>query len=95
MTLRDLLREHREDLLAICRKHGASRVRVFGSVARGTERPDSDVDILVDAGSASLFDLAAMEEEIEQLLGRRVQVVSEAGLKPRVRDVVLHEAVPV
>ena len=95
MTLRDALHEHREEILAICRRHGASRVRVFGSVARGTERPDSDVDILVDAGTASLFDLAAMEEEIERLLGRRVQVVSEAGLKPRVREMVLDEAVAV
>lgn len=95
MALRDDVRKHREEILAICRKHGASRVRLFGSAARGTDRPDSDVDILVDAGSASLFDLAAMEEEIELVLGRRVQVVSENGLKPRVRDMVLHEAVPV
>lgn len=68
---------------------------MFGSVARGTERPDSDVDILIDAGSASLFDLAEMEDEIERLLGRPVQVVSEGGLKPRIRDMVLSEAVPV
>lgn len=95
MTLRDDVREQREAILEICRRHGVSRVRLFGSAARGTERPDSDVDILVDAGSASLFDLAALEEEIEGILGRRVQVVSEGGLKPRVREIVLQEAVPV
>jgi uncharacterized protein len=67
----------------------------LGQPLGGQTAPNSDVDILVDAGSASLFDLAAMEEDIERVLGRRVQVVSEGGLKPRVRDMVLHEAVPV
>lgn len=95
MTARDDLRRHREAILAIARTHGASRVRVFGSVARGTDGADSDVDLLVAADEATLFDLAAMEEEIERLLGRRVQVVSEDGLKPRVRDGILQEAVPV
>lgn len=90
----DLARE-RAKIISIARKHGASNVRVFGSVARGTERPDSDVDLLVRAETSTMFDLAAMEEEIERLLGRKVQVVSESGLKPRVRDVILREAVEV
>lgn len=95
MTLREDVRRNRDAILAIAREHGASRVRIFGSVARGTERPDSDIDLLVHAESASLFDLAAMEEKLEAIFGRRVQVVSDGGLKSSVRDMILREAVAV
>lgn len=95
MSVRDQVRASRAAILEIARKHGASSVRLFGSVARGREGPDSDVDILVTPGTASLFDLAAMEVELEALLGRRVQVVSDGGLKPHVREMILREAVAV
>lgn len=95
MSLRHDVQQHRGEILAICRRHGATRVRLFGSAARGTDTAESDVDLLVDAAGSTIFDLAAIEEELETLLRRRVQVVSEGGLKPRVRDLVMSEAVPV
>lgn len=96
MDPREVLRSRRQDVLALARKHGASSVRVFGSVARGTARPDSDVDLLVEMEPGrSIFDLIALEQDLAELLGRPVQVVSAAGLKPRVMERVLSEAVPV
>lgn len=95
MSLRHDVQRHREEILAICRRHGATRVRLFGSAARGTDTAESDVDLLVDAAGSTIFDLAAIEEELESLLRRRVQVVSEGGLKPPIRDLVVNEAVPV
>jgi uncharacterized protein len=75
-------------------KHGASNVRVFGSVARGEADETSDIDLLVDLDRGrTLFDLAALVEELNQATGRRVDVVTERGLRERIHDVVLHEAV--
>lgn len=96
MSLRDELREKRQAILAIAAKHGAREVRLFGSVARGAERSDSDIDLLVEMEPGrSLFDVAALEEELEALLKRRVQIVLEDGLKPWGRERILSEAVPV
>jgi len=79
--------------LAAC--HGVSSVRVFGSVARGEAGGDSDLDLLVtlEAGR-SFLDLVGFWQDVEQALGRRVDVVSEGGLSPHLRDRILREAVP-
>jgi len=86
----------RDVLVAAAARHGARNLRVFGSVARGAERADSDVDVLVelDAGR-SLIDLIALKQELEDLLGRDVDVVTEGSLSPYIREAVLREAVPV
>jgi hypothetical protein len=74
--------------MAVAARHHANRVRVFGSVARGDDRPDSDIDLLVDfAPDSSLFDLMRMARELEQLLGHPVDVVSTGGLKDRDRHI--------
>ena len=76
-------------------KHGARKIRLIGSVARKKETPDSDVDFLVEMESGrSLLDHAALILDLENLLGRKVDVASERGLGPRVRERVLKEAVP-
>ena len=68
--------------MAVAARHHANRVRIFGSVARGDDGPDSDIDLLVDfAPDSSLFDLMRMARELEELLGHRVDVVSTGGLK--------------
>jgi hypothetical protein len=78
----------------VCAEHGAHRVRVFGSVARGEADEKSDIDFLVEMEPGrSLFDLGGIQYELEQLLGRPVDVVTERGLKPRIRGRVLQEAV--
>jgi predicted nucleotidyltransferase len=86
----------RDQILAAASRHGATNVRVFGSVARGDADATSDVDFLVDfEPDRSLLDLASLLVELEDLLGRPVDVVTEAGLKARVRRRVLAEAVAV
>lgn len=86
--LRDLVHARREQVKAVAARHHASRVRLFGSVARGEERPGSDIDLLVDfTKDSSLFDLMRMARELEDLLGHRVDVVSTGGLKERDRDI--------
>ncbi|WP_206448444.1 nucleotidyltransferase domain-containing protein [Agrococcus sp. KRD186] len=89
-----VLAEQRSAVEELLREHHASSARVFGSVARGTDRPGSDLDLLVafDA-SASLFDIVGLGHDLEDLLGVEVDVVSEGGLRPkhaRIRE----EAVP-
>jgi predicted nucleotidyltransferase len=86
--LRLLVESRREQVLAIASRHHASRVRLFGSAARGDDRPDSDIDLLVDFDEdSSLFDLMRMSRELEALLGRPVDVVSAGGLKTRDRAI--------
>ena len=95
MGLTELLREKRQEILKIAAKHGAYNVRIFGSVARGEADEASDVDILVELGpDRSLLDLGGFLTDLEDLLGRRVDVVTERGLRQRIRDRVLNEAVP-
>ncbi len=96
MTLIELLKEKREEILRISAKHGAHNIRVFGSVARGDADAQSDVDLLVEFDAdRSLLDHAALWLELQDLLGGKVDVVSEAGVKARIRERVLREAVPV
>lgn len=95
MSIDALLKTHRAEILAIAQRHGASNVRVFGSVARGEAGPGSDVDILVDLERGrSLLDHAQLQIDLEALLGRKVDVVTERGLRSHLRDRVLHEAIP-
>jgi uncharacterized protein len=90
-----LLRERREEIIAAAARHGAHDIRLFGSVARGQAGESSDVDFLVDMGDEStLFDRAALLVELRALLGCDVDVVTAEALKPRVRERVLAEAVP-
>jgi predicted nucleotidyltransferase len=86
--LRVLVESRREQVMAIAARHHASRVRLFGSVARGEDKPDSDIDLLVDfEQESSLFDLMRLSRELEELLGRAVDVVSVGGLKSRDRAI--------
>lgn len=95
MDTRIILQSRREDILSLASRHGARNVRVFGSVARGDARPDSDVDILVDMEPGrSLFDLGGLLYDLQTLLGVDVDVVTEKGLRPRIREQVIREAVP-
>jgi predicted nucleotidyltransferase len=95
MGLTEMLREKRQEILKIAAKHGAYNVRLFGSVARGEADEHSDVDILVELGQdRSLLDLGGLLIDLETLLNRKVDVVTERGLRQRIRDRVLHEAVP-
>ena len=94
MSLDELLQTKREDILRIATKYGAYNVRVFGSVARGEADSESDVDLLVDMEPGrSLFDLGGLLMDLQDLLGCNVDVVTERGLRGRIRERVLKEAV--
>jgi uncharacterized protein with HEPN domain/predicted nucleotidyltransferase len=93
MGIAALLDEKKKEIREIAAKHGARNVRVFGSVARGEARPDSDVDFLVEMEPGrTLLDLGGLLMDLRALLGWEVDVVTERGLKPRIRDRVLKEA---
>jgi len=95
MDVRKLLRGKRDEILRVAERHGARNVRVFGSAAREEAGEDSDLDFLVEfAPGTSLFEHAAMIAELEELLGRGVDVAPEKTLKPRIRDRILREAIP-
>ncbi len=95
LGLEELLQEKRQEILKIAAKHGAYNVRIFGSVARGEADEKSDVDFLVElAPGRSLFDLGGVLTDVENLLGCKVDVVTERGLRKRIRGRVLKEAVP-
>ena len=95
MAFLDELYSRRDEILTIASRHGARSVRVIGSVARGEDRPDSDIDFLVATGpSVSGWFPAGLIVELQDLLGRRVEVATEAGLRPGLREDVLAEAVP-
>jgi predicted nucleotidyltransferase len=95
MSVNTLLKEKRKEIFRIASKYGAHHVRVFGSVARGESGRGSDLDLLVrfDRG-VTLLNQAALIRELEPLLGSKVDVVSDKGLRPRVRKRVLAEAKP-
>lgn len=90
------IRNRLEEVNAICTKHGASNLRIFGSTARGDETPQSDVDFLVDfERGRGVLQLMALEMELEQLLGAKVEVLTVGGLSPFLKDRILTEAIPV
>ena len=96
MTTMEAVRRRRTEILEIARRHGATNVRIFGSVVRGEERHDSDIDLLVDvAGVTSAWFPAGLILDLEDLLARKIDIVTERGLNPFMRDQVLREAQPV
>ncbi len=96
MDAMTLLKTRRKEILEIAARNGAVNVRVFGSVARGENRPDSDIDFLVNLEAGrSLLDLARLLRELNILLGYPVDVITEAGLRPRIKPQVLKEARPI
>jgi predicted nucleotidyltransferase len=85
--------QNRDEILRIAARHGARNVRVFGSVARGEDRTDSDVDLLVEMESnRSLLDLVGLEQDLEDLLRRDVDVVTDASIHPDLRPRITAEA---
>ncbi|KQZ54466.1 hypothetical protein ASD54_03745 [Rhizobium sp. Root149] len=90
----EVLEKNREAIRALVAYHRLANPRIFGSVARGEDRDDSDLDILVDTlEDTTLFDLGGLQHELENLLQMRVDLATSKGLRPRVRDRVLAEAV--
>ena len=95
MLSSEILRQKRDAILEIARKHGASDVRIFGSVARGEATDQSDVDLIVRfEPGRSLLDHGGLIADLQDLLGVKVDVVSERGMRDRFRARVLKEAVP-
>jgi hypothetical protein len=95
MGIDEIVGSNRERILAIAAKYGASNVRIFGSVARGTAGIDSDVDFLIQLEPGrSLLDLGGLLMDLQSLLNRKVDVVTEKGLHWYIRDTILKEAQP-
>jgi len=95
MNMEEDLSEKRSLIEQIAARHGAFNIRVFGSVVRGEATPESDIDFLVDTEprTSSWFP-AGLILDLQELLGRRVEVVTQKGLSPLIRDHVLKEAIP-
>lgn len=94
MSISSIIKNRREEIINIAQKYGAKNVRVFGSMARGEESAESDLDIIVEMEhGSSLLDIIAIKQDIEELLGRKVDVVTEASISPYIRDAVLKGAV--
>jgi hypothetical protein len=95
MTAGELIAAKRQEILRIAASYGAAELRLIGSVARGEARPDNDIDLLVKwPPESSLLDHAGLMLELEELLGRKVDIASDGWLKPGVRESVYREAVP-
>lgn len=95
MQTGELLEARREDILRLAAHHGARNVRVFGSVARGESSPESDVDLLVEMEPGrSMLDLVAFWQDLEELLACKVDVLTDGGLSPYLRERIYAEAVP-
>ena len=91
------LRIERDLIAGLCQRYQVRELSLFGSVARGEARPDSDIDLLVEflpEATVDLVDYNSLMMELSQLLGRKVDLVSKNGLKPAIRDAVLTEARP-
>ena len=96
MGIEQILKQKRDDILKIASHYGARKVRVFGSVVRGEARPDSDVDFLVELEEGrSLMDLGGLLMDLQKLLGRNVDIVTEKGLHWYIKQQVLQEAKPI
>jgi predicted nucleotidyltransferase len=95
MSIDDLLGSRREEVLRLAAKHGARNVRVFGSAARGEADATSDLDFLIELEPGhNLLDMGGLLMDLQALLGRPIDVISEKGLRPSIRARVLREAVP-
>ncbi|TAF55202.1 MAG: DNA polymerase subunit beta [Oscillatoriales cyanobacterium] len=95
MTFKQQLLEKRQEILEIATKHGAFNLRIFGSVAREEETPDSDIDLLIDydIDRVSPWFPTGLMHDLQDLLGHKVDVVTEKGLKPRVRENILNDCI--
>lgn len=94
MNLSQIIQQKRRQVLKIAHGHGARNVRLFGSVARGETTKTSDLDLLIEMPpEGTLLDIIAIKQDLEELLGCKVDVVTEAAISPYLRDKVLHEAV--
>jgi uncharacterized protein len=96
MTLLETLQEKREQVLEVAAKHGAFNVRVFGSVVRGEDTPESDIDFLIDYDPEKVTPWfpGGLLMDLQDLLGRKVDVLTERGISPLIRERVLSEAKP-
>ena len=95
MNIEQFLHEKRDDIRSIAAKHGAYNIRIFGSAVRGEVGPDSDIDFLIDVGpTTSSWFPAGLILDLEEILGRRVEIVTDKALNPYIRDHVLREAIP-
>jgi predicted nucleotidyltransferase len=94
MKLEKMIKEKRDDILSISRRHGARRVRLFGSYARKSSSGTSDLDVLIEMEpGSSLLDIVAIKQDLEDLLGCKVDVVTESSLSPHMPEDVLKEAI--
>ncbi len=95
MPLLDEIHKHRDEILAIAKKHGIKNVRVFGSVARGEETPESDVDFLINVTEdCEAFGFLDFQEAMTKLFGRECDIVFERGIFPPMRERIMREAKP-
>jgi len=95
MSVRQDIERQRDEILRVIARHGAGNALLFGSVARGDENAQSDVDLLVDVtGETTPWFPGSLVADLEQLLERQVQVVIRRSLSPLIREAVLREAVP-
>ena len=96
MSMLDTIRAKRDEIYAIARKHKAEKLWVFGSVARGEEREDSDVDFLVEFGEgSSLLSHVHLMNSFHDFFGKKVDVVSTRGINPYIRKFILNDAIAV
>lgn len=95
MPFHQLITSKREEIITIAAKYNAVNIRLFGSVARGDDRPDSDIDFLVDIQKQwSLFDHISLIQDLEDLLGRKVDLIPADSIRDFCRDRILTEAIP-
>ena len=95
MSLKNALKQRRGEIIKIADRYGVHNIRIFGSVEKETEMPDSDVDFLVDLDKGrSLLDIGGMAIDLQQLLGRKVDIVTEKGLHWYIKETMLNEAKP-
>jgi predicted nucleotidyltransferase len=96
MGIPEIIADKKEQILALAAKYGASNVRVFGSVANGTANTNSDIDFLVDMEEGrSLFDMGGLLMDLQELFGRKVDVVTENGLHWYIKNRIISEAKPI
>lgn len=95
MSVQEKLRTHRKEIINLAQRRGAHNLRIFGSLARGEATAQSDIDLLVDLEPGrTIFDLGGLLVDLQKLLNCPVDIVTEKGLRPRIRQQVLAEAIP-
>ena len=91
----EILKDKRDAIIRLAARYGVERMRIFGSLARGQATPESDIDFLVAfRRGKTLLDLIGFKQDLENLLGQKVDVVSEGGVSPYLRNRIFSEAVP-